>query len=49
MAKSEWGTKRKCLKCGTFFYDMVKIIFHVPNVRKVIRLILMKKPKQNNC
>ncbi|MBO7333239.1 MAG: TIGR02300 family protein [Alphaproteobacteria bacterium] len=22
MAKPEWGTKRKCLGCGAFFYDM---------------------------
>ena len=24
MAKSEWGTKRTCPKCGTRFYDLQK-------------------------
>lgn len=30
MAKPEWGQKRKCLKCGTFFYDMNKTSFSCP-------------------
>ena len=30
MAKPEWGTKRKCVGCGTFFYDMRKKEFNCP-------------------
>ncbi len=30
MAKPSWGLKRKCLKCGTFFYDMHKEVFSCP-------------------
>ncbi|MDY6407243.1 MAG: TIGR02300 family protein [Pseudomonadota bacterium] len=30
MTKPEWGLKRKCLKCGTFFYDMRKKSFSCP-------------------
>lgn len=30
MAKPEWGIKRKCLKCGMFFYDMRKEEFSCP-------------------
>lgn len=30
MTKPEWGLKRKCLKCGTFFYDMRKKEFACP-------------------
>lgn len=30
MAKPEWGLKRKCLKCGSFFYDMNKKSFTCP-------------------
>ena len=30
MTKPEWGLKRKCLKCGTFFYDMRKKTFTCP-------------------
>ena len=30
MAKPEWGTKRKCVSCGTFFYDMRKKEFVCP-------------------
>ena len=30
MTKPEWGLKRKCLKCGTFFYDMRKKSFKCP-------------------
>ena len=33
MAKPEWGLKRKCLKCGTFFYDMNKKSFTCPKMR----------------
>ncbi|MBR4932229.1 MAG: TIGR02300 family protein [Alphaproteobacteria bacterium] len=33
MAKPEWGTKRKCLKCGTFFYDMNKETFSCPKCK----------------
>lgn len=34
MAKSEWGSKRKCLKCGTFFYDMGKQKFVCPKCKE---------------
>ncbi len=34
MAKSEWGTKRKCLKCGTFFYDLGKQNFACPKCKE---------------
>ena len=30
MAKPEWGTKRKCLGCGAFFYDLKKTTFTCP-------------------
>ncbi|MBP5160444.1 MAG: TIGR02300 family protein [Alphaproteobacteria bacterium] len=30
MAKEEWGTKRKCLGCGAFFYDLKKATFTCP-------------------
>ena len=30
MTKPEWGLKRKCIKCGTFFYDMRKESFACP-------------------
>ncbi len=30
MTKPEWGLKRKCLKCGAFFYDMRKKSFSCP-------------------
>ena len=30
MTKPEWGLKRKCLKCGAFFYDMRKAKFTCP-------------------
>lgn len=30
MVKPEWGLKRKCLKCDTFFYDMRKKSFVCP-------------------
>lgn len=30
MTKPEWGTKRKCLKCGASFYDMRKKNFTCP-------------------
>ena len=30
MTKPEWGLKRKCLKCGAFFYDMHKKSFTCP-------------------
>ena len=30
MTKPEWGLKRKCLKCGAFFYDMRKKTFSCP-------------------
>lgn len=30
MTKPEWGLKRKCLKCGAFFYDMRKKKFTCP-------------------
>ena len=34
MTKPEWGLKRKCLKCGTFFYDMRKKSFTCPKCGK---------------
>lgn len=34
MAKAEWGSKRKCLKCGTFFYDMNKKSFACPKCKE---------------
>ncbi len=34
MAKAEWGAKRKCLKCGTFFYDMNKKSFTCPKCKE---------------
>ena len=34
MAKPEWGLKRKCLKCGTFFYDMNKKSFTCPKCKE---------------
>lgn len=34
MAKAEWGAKRKCLKCGTFFYDMNKEAFNCPKCKE---------------
>lgn len=30
MDKTKWGTKRKCQKCGAFFYDMGKAKFKCP-------------------
>lgn len=30
MTKPQWGVKRKCLKCDTFFYDMRKEKFVCP-------------------
>lgn len=30
MTKPEWGLKRKCTKCGAFFYDMRKETFVCP-------------------
>ena len=30
MDKSKWGIKRKCQKCGAFFYDMGKAKFKCP-------------------
>ena len=30
MTKPERGTKRKCLSCGAFFYDMKKKVFKCP-------------------
>ncbi len=34
MTKPEWGLKRKCLKCGSFFYDMRKNSFSCPKCGK---------------
>lgn len=34
MAKPEWGLKRKCLKCNTFFYDMNKQEFDCPKCKE---------------
>lgn len=34
MVKPEWGLKRKCLKCGTFFYDMGKKSFACPKCKE---------------
>ena len=33
MSKPEWGTKRKCPTCGTFFYDMKKKTFTCPKCK----------------
>ena len=33
MTKPEWGTKRKCPNCGTFFYDMKKKTFTCPKCK----------------
>ncbi len=30
MVKPEWGNKRKCVDCGTFFYDIRKESFSCP-------------------
>ena len=30
MDKTKWGIKRKCQKCGAFFYDMGKVKFKCP-------------------
>ena len=30
MDKTKWGIKRKCQKCGAFFYDMGKAKFKCP-------------------
>ena len=30
MDKTKWGLKRKCQKCGAFFYDMGKAKFKCP-------------------
>ena len=34
MTKPEWGKKRKCTKCGAFFYDMQKSKFACPKCGK---------------
>lgn len=34
MAKPEWGMKRKCLKCGAFFYDMRQPDFVCPKCQE---------------
>ena len=34
MAKETWGSKRKCLKCGAFFYDMNKKTFVCPKCKE---------------
>lgn len=34
MTKPEWGLKRKCLKCGSFFYDMRKEAFSCPKCKE---------------
>lgn len=45
MAKSEWGTKRKCLKCGTFFYDMGKKNFICPKCKESYSLSSYEETK----
>lgn len=32
--KPEWGQKRKCLKCDTFFYDMRQNSFSCPKCKE---------------
>ena len=32
--KPEWGQKRKCLKCDTFFYDMRQSEFSCPKCKE---------------
>lgn len=34
MTKPEWGLKRKCLKCGTCFYDLHKKTFSCPKCKE---------------
>lgn len=34
MVKPEWGMKRKCLKCGAFFYDMRQQEFSCPKCQE---------------
>lgn len=56
MTKKEWGTKRKCVKCGTSFYDMCKKEFTCPKCGKqysleqytaaTLKKILKSTPKQ---
>ena len=38
MAKPEWGTKRKCLGCGAFFYDMRQKKWTCPKCGKEMTL-----------
>jgi len=59
MTKKEWGTKRKCVKCGTSFYDMQKTEFTCPKCGKqysleqytsaTLKKILKSSPKQTTA
>ena len=45
MTKPEWGLKRKCLKCGMFFYDMRKKSFTCPKCGKKYSLDTYEEAK----
>ena len=45
MTKPEWGLKRKCLKCGTFFYDMRKKEFSCPKCKEKYSLLSYEDAK----
>ena len=45
MTKPEWGLKRKCLKCGTFFYDMRKEKFSCPKCKEKYSLETYEEAK----
>lgn len=45
MVKPEWGLKRKCLKCETFFYDMRKEEFVCPKCGEKYSLATYEEAK----
>ena len=45
MTKPEWGLKRKCLKCGAFFYDMRKKTFTCPKCGETYSLAAYEEGK----
>ncbi len=45
MTKPEWGLKRKCAKCGSFFYDMRKETFSCPKCGKEYSLDTYEEAK----
>lgn len=48
MAKPEWGTKRKCLGCGAFFYDMRQKKWTCPKCGKEMTLEDFKEALATN-